>query len=142
MKLRLLLTPLLLCAALFSMAQTQTAAKPQTLPQKVYTTMHDSTTSMDVVLMQGKGGSLSLEGRNVQLFNSFFVDAPAQKFNAPLAGNIMWLINGREYISGSFYLGEKTGYVVFNYHGKEYVNLLNEQGNAFFASQIAKQNAK
>jgi len=123
------------------MAQTQTAAKP--LPQKVYATMHDSTTSMDIVLMQGKGGSLSLEGRSVQLITgNYFDNAPAQKFNAPLAGNIMWLINGREYISGSFYLGEKTGYVVFNYHGKEYVNLLNEQGNAFFANQIAKQNAK
>lgn len=108
----------------------------QPLPKKMYLTMRDSTTSMDVVMMLGKGGSLSLDGRNVQLFNAFFDSRPAVKTNAPLAGNIMWQINGREYISGSYFLGDSTGYVVFKKDGKEYVNLLNTQGNSFFKSQI------
>ena len=110
--------------------------KTQPLPLKVYNTLRDSTTSMDVVIMQGKGGSLSLEGRNVKLFNSFFENKPSVKTNAPLAGNIMWQINGREYLSGSYFLGDSTGYVVFKKDNHEYVNLLNAQGNSFFKSQI------
>lgn len=121
------------CAALLpAFAQVKT----QPLPIKVYNTLCDSTTSMDVVIMQGKGGSLSLEGRNVKLFNSFFENKPSVKTNAPLAGNIMWQINGREYLSGSYFLGDSTGYVVFKKDNHEYVNLLNAQGNSFFKSQI------
>jgi hypothetical protein len=112
------------------------AARQQQLPAKTFLTMRDSTTSMDVVMMQGKGGSLSLEGRNVKLFNAFFENKPAVKTNIPVAGSIMWQINGREYISGSYYLGDSTGFVVFKKDGKEYVNLLNPQGNSFFKSQI------
>lgn len=110
--------------------------KTQPLPTKTYLTLRDSTTSMDVVMMQGKGSSLSLEGRNVKLFNSFFENKPSAKTNAPVAGNIMWLINGREFISGNYFLGDSTGYVVFQKDNHEYVNLLNAQGNSFFKSQI------
>lgn len=98
--------------------------------------MRDSTTSMDIVMMQGKGGSMSLDGRNVKLFNNFFEYKTAAKTKAPLAGNIMWLVNGREFISGNYFLGDSTGYVVFNKDGKEYVNMLNVQGNSFFKGQI------
>lgn len=110
----------------------------QQLPAKTYYTMRDSTTSMDVILMQGKGGSLSLEGRNVQLFNSFFENKPAAKTNAQQAGMIMWLIKGREFLSGNFYLGDSTGYVVFTKDGKEYVNRMNNAGNSFFLNQLKK----
>jgi hypothetical protein len=110
----------------------------QQLPAKAYITLRDSTTSMDVVLMQGKGGSLSLEGRNVKLFNSFFENKPATKTDAPQAGMIMWLINGREFLTGNFYLGDSTGYVVFQKDGKEYINLINQAGNSFFYNQIHK----
>ena len=98
--------------------------------------MRDSTTSMDIVMMQGKGGSMSLDGRNVKLFNNLFENKTAVKFKAPLGCNMMWLVNGREFISGSYFLGDSTGYVVFNKDGKEYVNLINAQGNSFFKSQI------
>lgn len=110
----------------------------QQLPAKTYYTLRDSTTAMDVVLMQGKGGSLSLEGRNVKLFNSFFENKTAVKTKAPQAGMIMWLINGREFLSGNFYLGDSTGYVVFQKDGREYVNLMNNAGNSFFYNQINK----
>ncbi len=123
----------------FGSAQQPTKAvvhKVQSLPAKMFLTMRDSTTSMDVVMMQGKGGSLSLDGRNVKLFNAFFESKAAPKTNAPMGGNIMWLINGREFISGTYYLGDSTGYVVFNKDGSEYVNLLNKQGNSFFKSQV------
>jgi hypothetical protein len=110
----------------------------QPLPTKAYLIMRDSTTSMDVTMMQGKGGSLSLEGRNVKLFNSFFDYQTAPKTNVPQAGMIMWLINGREFISGNFYLGDSTGFVVFKKDGKEYVNRLNSQGNSFFYNQMHK----
>ena len=98
--------------------------------------MRDSTTSMDIVMMQGKGGSLSLDGRNVKLFNSFFENKVAAKIKAPLAGTIMWQKNGREFISGNYFLGDSTGCVVFTKDGKEYVNRLNVQGNSFFKGQI------
>lgn len=110
----------------------------QQLPAKTYYTMRDSTTSMDVILMQGKGGSLSLEGRNVQLFNSFFENKPATKTNAQQAGMIMWLIKGREFLSGNFYLGDSLGYVVFTKDGKEYINRMNNAGNSFFLNQLKK----
>ena len=91
---------------------------------------------MDVVMMLGKGGSLSLEGRNVKLFSAFFENKPAPKTNAPVAGNIMWLREGREFISGNYFLGDSTGYVVFKKDGKEYINQLNSAGNSFFKGQI------
>lgn len=128
------------CFLIIAFCQAQqgkaTVQKIQSLPAKMFLTMRDSTTSMDVVMMQGKGGSLSLDGRNVKLFNAFFESKAAPKTTAPLGGNIMWLINGREYISGNYYLGDSTGYVVFKKDGNEYVNLLNKQGNSFFKSQI------
>ncbi len=98
--------------------------------------MHDSTTSMDIVMYQGKGGSMSLDGRNVKLFNNLFENKTAAKTKAPLAGNMMWLVNGREFVSGNYFLGDSTGYVVFQLNGKEYVNLINAQGNSFFKGQI------
>jgi hypothetical protein len=108
----------------------------QPLPVKTYLIMRDSTTSMDIVMMQGKGGSMSLDGRNVKLFNNLFENKTAAKFNAPLGGNMMWLINGREFISGNYFLGDSNGYIVFQKDGKEYVNLINAQGNSFFKGQI------
>ena len=122
--------------AALCLTATATLRAQQPLPQKAFITLRDSTTGMDVVMMLGKGGSLSLEGRNVKLFNNFFDSQTARKTNAPQAGNIMWLINGREFISGNYFLGDSTGYVVFNKDGKEYVNRINTQGNSFFKSQI------
>ena len=111
-------------------------AKPQALSLKSFITLRDSTTSMDIVKILGKGGSMSLEGRNVKLFNAFFESKTAVKTDAPQAGNIMWLINGREFISGNYYLGDSTGYIVFKQGEKEYVNRINNQGNTFFKGQI------
>lgn len=111
-------------------------AQNKPLPVKTFLTLRDSTTSMDVVMMQGKGGSLSLEGRNVRLFNGFFENKTSQKFKAPQAGNIMWLINGREFISGNYFLGDSTGYIVFTKDGQEYVNAITPSGTSFFKSQV------
>lgn len=98
--------------------------------------MRDSTTSMDIVMMLGKGGSLSLEGKNVRFFNTFFENIPSSKTIPSLAGTIMWLINGRELISGNYFLGDTTGYVVFQKDGREFVNQINSTGNSFLKSQI------
>ena len=95
------------CFLLFAFCKAQ-----QPLPPKTFYTMRDSTTSMDIVMMQGKGGSLSLDGRNVKLFNSFFENKSAAKIKAPLAGTIMWQKNGREFISGNYFLGDSTGCVI------------------------------
>jgi|ERR1043165_1948662 hypothetical protein len=126
----------LIVLSLFLVLGSRFCFAQQPLPPKTYQTMRDSTTSMDIVMMQGKGGSMSLDGRNVQLFSNFFENRTAQKTKAPLGGTIMWLKNGREYISGNYYLGDSTGYVVFQQNGKEYVNRLNVQGNSFFKGQI------
>ncbi len=112
--------------------------KSQALPPRTYITLHDSTTSIDVVFLQGKVGSLSIDGRNVKLFNSFFENTTAQKTNVAQAGNIMWQINGKEFLSGGFFLGDSTGYVVIKKDGKEYVNQISGQGNSFFKNQTKK----
>jgi hypothetical protein len=106
------------------------------MPAKTYLALRDSTTSIDVVFFQGKGGSLSIDQRNVKIFNSFFENAPAQKTNTPQAGTIMWQIQGREFLSASFYLGDSTGYIVSQKEGKEYVTRINPQGNSFLKNQI------
>lgn len=111
--------------------------KTHALPAKIYNTMHDSTTSVDVVLFHSTS-SISLEGHNVHIFNSFFEPQSAPKTNLTQEGTIMWQINGREYLSGNIFLGDSTGYVVTNVKGVEYVNLINEQGNSFFKNQIKK----
>lgn len=127
------------CILFFAITVSLSAqVKTQQLPLKHYITMHDSTNSIDVVFMTGKGGSLSIDGRNVQLFNSFFENIAAKKTGLPQAGNMMWQINGREFISGNFYLGDKTGYIVFTKDGKEYVNQISEQGNTFLKNQVKK----
>ena len=112
--------------------------KAQALPMPLYLKMVDSTTSIDVVFMLDKGGSISVEGRNTKLFNSFFESVPAAKINKPQAGSVMWQVNGREFLSGAIYLGDSTGCVVINKNGKEYVNRINPQGNSFFKSQGRK----
>lgn len=108
----------------------------QPLPLKSFITLRDSTTSMDVVMMIGKGGSLSLDGRNVKLFNGFFETKTTTKKAVPQAGMIMWQINGREFISGNYYLSDSSGYIVFDKDGKEYVNRMTKDGASFFKSQI------
>lgn len=106
------------------------------LPPNIYSALRDSTTSLDIVIMQGKGGSLSIEGRNLQVFNSFFENKTAVKQNFKAAGNMMWLTNGREFISGNYFLGDTTGYIIFKKEEKEYIHLINAQGNSFLKSQI------
>lgn len=108
----------------------------QALPLKSFITLRDSTTSMDVVMMLGKGGSLSLDGRNVKLFNGFFESKSMAKTATQQAGMIMWQINGREFISGNYYLLDSSGYIVFNKDGKEYVNRMTKEGASFFKSQV------
>ena len=110
-------------------------SKTVPLPMPYYIRMIDSTTSIDVVFMLGQGGSISVEGRNAKLFNSFFERETCPKLNTPQAGTMMWEINGKEFLSGSFYLGDSTGCLVINKNGKEYVNAINPQGTKFFKSQ-------
>jgi len=110
----------------------------EALPKRVFITMRDSSTSVDIVLMQGKGGSLSMEGQNVQVFNQFFDDAPASKLPGERGGTVMWEINGREYLSGDFYVGDTTGCIIFVKDGREYVNRISDVGNTFFRDRIVK----
>jgi hypothetical protein len=120
----------------FKVSAQQTKSKP--LPLPLYISMMDSTTSIDVVFMQGQGGSISVDGKNVHVFNNFFENMTVPKTSTPLAGTIMWEIHGQEFLSGSFYLGDTTGYVVIKKDGKEYVNQISDQGNTFFKNQIKK----
>ena len=129
---------LLLMVGLANSAVSQKATT-QALPMPLYIRMMDSTTSIDVVFMLDKGGSISVEGRNAKMFNSFFERETSPTFNAPQAGTVMWQINGKEFLSGKFFLGDTTGYVVITKNGKEYVNRINSQGNHFFKGQGRKQ---
>lgn len=113
-------------------------AKTVALPMPYYLKMIDSTSSMDIVFMLGQGGSISIEGRNTRVVNKFFDWQTTPKLNIPQAGTIMWEIDGREFLSGSFYLGDSTGCLVINKDGKEYVNKINATGTSFLKSQGKK----
>lgn len=120
------------CFNLFYAANAQEKAKP--LPVNDFLTLRDSTTSMDIIFLKGEDGSISVEGRNLQIFNSFFENKPADKKNTAVDGTIMWLINGKEFISGNYFLGDSIGYVVFQKNGEEFINQINARGNAFLKS--------
>ena len=124
--------------ALVTISAQQAATKQvnQALPIRTYAALRDSTTTMDITLLQGKGGSLSLDGKNVRLFGSFFENKTAAKTSVPQAGMVMWLRDGREFLTGNFYLGDSTGYIIIKHNGKEYVNSINNQGNNFFKKQM------
>ena len=49
--------------------------------------------------------------------NKTIEEAVKQNFKA--AGNMMWLTNGREFISGNYFLGDTTGYIIFKKEEKE-----------------------
>jgi len=132
---KFLLSFLLLFCFAGAFAQ-QSIAQP--LPMPYYVRMLDSTSSIDIVFMLGQGGSISVEGRNTKLFNSFFENVVTPRLNSPQAGTIMWQINGKEFLSGSFYLGDSSGCLVVTKNGKEYVNRINAQGNHFLKSQGRK----
>ena len=127
---------LLLIAGLAGSVFSQKAT--EALPLPLYIRMIDSTTSIDVVFMLGQGGSISLEGRNTRIMNKFFDWETTPKLNAPEAGTIMWEINGKEFLSGKFYLGDSTGCLIINKNGKEYVNRINPTGTSFLKSQGKK----
>ena len=116
--------------------------KPQAnpLPISLYTVLHDSCTQLDIVFITGKGGSMSLEGRNVKYFTSFVSTRPAQKkINAQQDGTIMWQINGRAYLMGNLYFsGDSAGYVQFTKDDKEYINALTPDGAGFLKSRGGK----
>jgi hypothetical protein len=135
MKFLFALLLMLACAGSVTAQQTKT----QALPMPYYMKMIDSTSSIDVVFMLGQGGSISVDGRNVKPFNSFFEWETTPKLNTPQAGTMMWEINGKEFLSGSFYLGDTTGCLVITKNGKEYVNKISPQGNSFLKSQGRKQ---
>lgn len=137
MKKYILFTSTWVLALIMISAQQAVTKQPhQALPIRTYAALRDSTTTMDITLMQGKGGSLSLDGKNVRMFGSFFENKTAAKTNVPQAGMVMWLRDGREFLTGNFYLGDSTGYIVFKHNGKEYVNSINNQGNSFFKRQM------
>ena len=119
-----------------------TVAKPKftALPPAMYSTLYDSCTQLDIVFITGKGGSMSLEGKNVRFFTSFVNPKPTEKIsNATQDGLIMWQINGREYLTGNIYFtGDSAGYVLFNKNNHEYINALTSQGAHFLKTRGGK----
>jgi hypothetical protein len=109
--------------------------KPATiaLPLHIYNNLHDSCTSLDIVFLTGKGGSMSLDGRNVKFFTSFLSAKTADKKpSITQDGTIMWEQDGREYLSGAIYFtADSAGYIQFTKDSKEYVNALTPAGAAF-----------
>ncbi len=114
-----------------TIAQTNKGA----LPAKMFYTLRDSTTQADVVYNFPATTSLSLEGRNVKMFNSLLDAQTANDTLKKADGFVMWLINGREFIMGDFFLGEQESYLRFKKDTVVYVNKLTEQGASFFKQQ-------
>jgi len=117
-----------------------TQVKAQSLPGNIYNILHDSTTQLDIVFITGKGGSMSLEGRNVRFFTSFVTrQVVDKKPNAPLDGTLLWQINGRAFQMGNLYFtGDSSGYITFERDNKEYINALTPDGSAFLKNRGGK----
>jgi hypothetical protein len=124
-------------STIFVFAQTNTIQqkKLEALPDSNYRVLRDSCTQLDIVFFGG--GSMSIEGRNVNMFSSFVQTktVPA-KAPIPKAGFIMWQRNGREFLTGDIYLtSDTTGYLHFKTSEKEYFNQLTNQGASFLRRQ-------
>ena len=140
----LLLYWLLVCGYM-AVAQPTSQPLPATvhavaLPPAMYHTLYDSCTQLDIVFITGKGGSMSLDGKNVKYFTSFVNPKTTDKKpNAPQDGLIMWQINGREYLTGNIYFtGDSAGYILFSKNSREYINALTPQGAKFLKSRGGK----
>lgn len=121
-----------ICCLFYAMGFAQ-----QALPAKVYSVLQDSITNIDITVY--KAGSLSMEGKNARSFDGFFQNTTTAKTNLQPEGMIMWQINGREYLSGKFFLGDSIGYVVTTFDNKEYINVIGPEGNKFFKERIIKK---
>jgi len=136
MKQKHILIAALVTITFAAFAQQAKVSKPKTvpLPTNLFNNLHDSCTSLDIVFLTGKGGSMSLDGRNVKFFTSFMTPGPVDKKKAATAqdATIMWEKEGREYLSGTIYFtGDSSGYITFTKNNKEYANGLTPQGAGF-----------
>lgn len=112
-------------------------AQSSALPQPVYATMVKACTSADITMLQGGAGSINVEGENIAMLQDFITEIAIDKPSTTPAANIMCLIHGSEFVSGTVYLGKVDGAVVFNVGGVEYVNALNTKGVDFFRQVVA-----
>jgi hypothetical protein len=112
-------------------------AQNSALPQPVYATMVKACTSADITMLQGGAGSISVEGENIAMLQDFITEIAIDKPSTTPTANIMCLIQGSEFVSGTVYLGKVNGAVVFNVGGVEYTNALNSKGVEFFRSVVA-----
>lgn len=123
--------------------QTQPPVRSNTmpLPMKIYNTLRDSCTQLDIVFITGKGGSMSMDNnRSIRGFTSFITPrAAVKKPNAQQDGTIMWQIDGKAYLMANLYLtGDSSGYVTFDKDSKEYVNAISPDGAGFLKTRGGK----
>ncbi|MCS6819810.1 MAG: hypothetical protein NZ522_07640 [Chitinophagales bacterium] len=112
------------------------------LPLNLYKILKDSTTQVDIVYHYPASNSLSIEGQNVRIFNNFIESRTAIDSISKPDGFIMWLINGREFITGNFYLGGRIGYIKFKIDGNTFINKLSTSGSQFLTQQKRTNAAK
>jgi hypothetical protein len=119
------------------------AQSPKALPAKKFTTLRDSTTQIDIVYHSPSTNSLSLDGRNVYMFNRGCIEnQPVKHSLAKPVGYIMWQKNGKEFLSGDFFYNDSIGYVVAKVDTTKYVIKLSEQGRSFLQQQRRNSNEK
>ena len=115
-------------------SKTKTSNRP--LPALVYYAMRDSCTQLDLVFTK-RGGSLSVDGKNVRLFTNMIDGSSAVPNKQERDGFIMWVKNGREFCSGDFYItSDSTGYLRFKIQDKEFVNSFTKQGAQFIQARL------
>jgi len=112
-------------------------AQNSALPQPVYMTMVNASTSAEITMLQGGAGSMSVDEDNIAMLQDFITEINIDKPCSEPTANIMCLVHGSELVSGTVYLTKAGGAVVFNIEGVEYVNALNTKGADFFRQAIA-----
>lgn len=116
--------------------QTPTATNvAKSLSPAAFYFMRDSCNQLDIVY--SKGGSMSIDGRNVGYFTSFIHYTPAKPIpNKVRDGIMMWVKNGREVISGDFYFTSDTSaYIQFKIDTLVFANNFTKQGATFLQTK-------
>lgn len=125
------------CAIAFGyFASAKAQQEVNVLPLEMFKTLQQSTTQVDVVYHFPATASLSMEGINVLMFNTFVENASVvDTFQRKADGFVMWLINGREFLQADFFLGEKVSCFKFKTKDKIFVNRMSKQGAVFLKQE-------
>lgn len=106
-------------------------AQTLSLPKAVLDSIQLRADYADVIYYPPATATLSMEGPNVKFLNQFLGKPLPNPPAAKADGFVMWLIQGKEFLKGDFYLQTKPPYWLFEWEGKKISHEMTESGKTF-----------